>query len=302
MRTALCATIGLVFAAAAIAQEFPGRDKLLSEGAIDEVYKSVGGTRLEMFIFNPPNHEPSDRRPAIVFFFGGGWTNGSPGQFAEHCKYFASRGMVAMAADYRVRSRHGVLADSCVRDAKSAVRWVRDNAKRLGVDPEKIVAAGGSAGGHLAACTGVIEGLDEAGEDTSISSAPNAMALFNPAVVVAPVGEFGKDNPRMAALAERMGVKPIELSPIHHVRAGMPPTIIFHGRADKAVPYESVELFAAAMKKAGNTCVLCGYDDQGHGFFNVGRGGGEMYRKTLSRLDEFLQELGYLAKSPDAQE
>ena len=56
------------------------------------------------------------------------------------------------------------------------------------------------------------------------------------------------------------------------------------------------------MKESGNTCVLCGYDDQGHGFFNVGRGGGEMYHKTLSRLDEFLQELGYLAKSPDAQE
>jgi acetyl esterase len=299
MRAALVATFAFLVMPV-FAQEFAGREKLLSEGANVEVYKTVGDAKLETFIFNPPDHKPSDQSPAIVFFFGGGWTNGSPGQFAEHCKHLASRGMVAMTADYRVRSRQGVLADSCVRDAKSAVRWVRANAKRLGVDPDQIVAAGGSAGGHLAACTGVINGLDERGEDTSISSAPNALALFNPAVVLVPVGDFGKDNPKLAAMAERTGVKPIELSPYHHVRAGLPPTIIFHGRDDKTVPYESVELFTAAMKKAGNTCELCGYDGQGHGFFNVKRGGGEMYRQTLGRLDQFLQERGYLAESPAA--
>jgi acetyl esterase len=299
MRAALVATFTFL-AMPVVAQEFPGRDKLLSEGAIVEVYKSVGDAKLEMFIFNPPDHKPSDQRAAIVFFFGGGWANGSPGQFAEHCKHLAERGMVAMTADYRVRSRQGVLADGCVRDAKSAIRWVRANARRLSVDPGKIVAAGGSAGGHLAACTGVIEGFDEADEDTSISSVPNAMALFNPAVVLAPFGDYGKDSPKIAAMSERMSVKPIELSPIHHVRAGLPPTIIFHGRDDKTVPYESVELFAAAMKKAGNACELCGYDGQGHGFFNVKRGGGAMYAKTLARLDEFLQELGYLAKPPAA--
>ena len=137
MRTALIATFGLFFAATASAQEFPARDKLLGGGATVEVYKVVDDAQLEMFIFAPPDHQPSDRRPAIVFFFGGGWTNGSPGQFAEHCKHLAARGMVAMTAEYRVRSRHGVLADSCVRDAKSAIRWVRANAKRLGVDPDK---------------------------------------------------------------------------------------------------------------------------------------------------------------------
>ena len=85
-----------------------------------------------------------------------------------------------MTADYRVSSRHGTQVVHCVADGKSAVRWIRANAKRLGVDAERIAAGGGSAGGHVAACTGVISGLDAPDEDTSLSSVPNAMALFNP--------------------------------------------------------------------------------------------------------------------------
>jgi acetyl esterase/lipase len=297
MRWIVAALVCIVLGTASLAQNVPGRDRLL-ENAQVEVYKTVDDTQLEVFIFNPPGHEPTDRSPAIVFFFGGGWRNGSPGQFAEHCKYLASRGMVAMTADYRVRSRQGVLADSCVRDAKSAVRWIRANAKRLGVDPNKIVAAGGSAGGHLAACTGVIEGFDEPGEDASIRSTPNAMALFNPAVVLAPVGDFGKDSAKLQQMSQRTGVEPIKISPYHHVRQGLPPTIIFHGRSDTTVPYESVELFTEAMHKAGNTCELCGYDGQKHGFFNHGRGDGAMYKQTLRRLDEFLSPLGYLSGEP----
>src|SRR6185503_1822467 len=120
-------------------------------------------------------HKPTDKSPAIVFFFGGGWTNGSPGQFEEHCKHLGSRGLVAITADYRVASRQQVKAVSCVADAKSAIRYVRKEAARLGIDPDRIVAGGGSAGGHIAACTGTIDGFDEAGEDKSISSVPNAM-------------------------------------------------------------------------------------------------------------------------------
>jgi hypothetical protein len=144
-----------------------------------EVYKTVGDVKLSLYLFRPPDHKSSDRRPAIVFFFGGGWRAGSPRQFEQQCRYLASRGMLAIAADYRVASRHNVKVVSCVADAKSAVRWVRVHAGTLGVDPEKIVAAGGSAGGHLAACTGTITGLDEQGEDLGVSSRPNAMILFN---------------------------------------------------------------------------------------------------------------------------
>ena len=71
-----------------------------------EVYKKVGDVELKMYLFKPAGHKPTDRRPAIVFFFGGGWRGGTPTQFQQQSKYLASRGMVAMAADYRVLSRH----------------------------------------------------------------------------------------------------------------------------------------------------------------------------------------------------
>ncbi|MCA9103580.1 MAG: alpha/beta hydrolase [Pirellulales bacterium] len=269
------------------------------DGATVEVYKSVGDTTLNIYEFFPPDNVlstddgASDRRPAIVFFFGGGWQNGSPQQFEQQCKYLASRGMVAMAADYRVLSRHGVRAKSCVADAKSAIRWVRANAARLGIDPERIVAAGGSAGGHIAACTGTIDGFDEAAEDAAISSRPDAMILFNPAVVLAAVG----DEPPLRdpdSVRERTGVEPEALSPYHHVRAGQPPTLILHGKADETVPYQTVEWFTAAMNEAGNRCELAGYEDAGHGFFNYGRNENRYFRETLSRVDRFLASLGYV--------
>ncbi|MBI1372020.1 MAG: alpha/beta hydrolase fold domain-containing protein [Phycisphaera sp.] len=268
-------------------------------GSTVEVYKTVGDVKLNMYIFTPEGHQATDKRPAIVFFFGGGWRGGSPTQFAGQCQYLASRGMVAMTADYRVLSRHGTPAAKCVADAKSAIRWVRTNAARLGVDPDRIVASGGSAGGHIAACTGVIKGFDEESEDTSTSSVPNAMVLFNPATVLAPVeGEPPIDADRMASLKERMGVEPIELSPYHHVSAGAPPTLILHGKADTTVPYHTVELFTEAMTKAGNRCELEGYADQAHGFFNARGAHNAMYTATLRRADVFLKSLGYLEGEP----
>jgi acetyl esterase/lipase len=234
-----------------------------------------------------------------VFFFGGGWTNGSPTQFQPHCEYLASRGMVAMTADYRVASRQQVKAVSCVADAKSAIRFVRKEAARLGVDPNKIVAGGGSAGGHIAACTGVISAFDESTEDASISSVPNALALFNPAVVLAPVeGLPPRSQEKTASFSDRMGTDPKAISPYHQVRKGAPPTIIFHGKDDPTVPLATVELFAKAMKDAGNACTLVAYGGQRHGFFNYGRGDNEYYRKTVKALDAFLVERGYLS-GPD---
>lgn len=270
-------------------------------GAKAETYKTVGDTKLNLYVFDPAGGKPGDKRPAVVFFFGGGWTGGSPRQFLPQCKYLASRGMVAIAADYRVTSRNQVKAVDCVRDAKSAIRFVRKNAVLLGVDPNRIVAAGGSAGGHLAAACGTISGFDEPNEDASISSRPNAMLLFNPAVVLAPVDGLDLDEQRLATLSERMGTNPRELSPYHHIAPGTPPTAIFHGKADAVVPYATVDAFANAMKGAGNTCELFGYEDQGHGFFNYGRARNAMFVATLKEADKFLARLGYLQGEPTLQ-
>jgi acetyl esterase/lipase len=265
------------------------------DGAQVEVYKKVGDVELNIYIYNPVDHKPSDQRPVAVFFFGGGWKSGTPGQFEQHCKYLASRGMVAMTADYRVSSRHGTKAKECVADAKSAIRWVRHESKRLGVDPNRVVAGGGSAGGHIAGCTGVIAGFEESGEDLTISSKPNAMALFNPALVLAQVnGEDPLPEDKASTLLDRMGVDPKALSPYHHVKAGVPPTIIFHGQGDTTVPYRTVEHFTEAMKKAGNRCELIGYEGQPHGFFNYGRSENKYFESTLAALDSFLVSLDYL--------
>ena len=90
--------------------------------------------------------------------------------------------MVAICAEYRIKSKHGTTPFECVDDGKSAVRWIREHADDLGIDPNKIVAAGGSAGGHVAACTAVINGYETNSENMDISSKPNALVLFNPVI------------------------------------------------------------------------------------------------------------------------
>jgi len=272
-------------------------------GAMAEVYKTVGDVKLNIFIFTPAGHKSDDKRAAIIFFFGGGWTSGSPGQFAHQCEYLASRGMVAMTTDYRVASRHHVKPVQCDADAKSAIRWVRANAKRLGVDPDHIAASGGSAGGHLAGAVGTIKGLDEKGEDASVSSMPNAMVMFNPALVLAPLdGKEIMSGRTVQLTEERFGIAPTKLSPCHNVRAGTPPAIIFHGKADTTVPYATAEAFAEAMKKAGNRCDLVGFDGQSHGFFNFGRNENKYFIETVRKADQFLASLGYLKGEPTIDE
>lgn len=260
------------------------------EGATVETYKEVSGAKLNVWIFQPEEKAaPGAKRPAILFFFGGGWSAGSPAQFEQQCRHFASRGIVAITADYRVATRQQVKAAACVADAKSCMRWVRRNAERLGIDPERIVASGGSAGGHLAAAIAMLPGLDAPGEDTGVSAVPNALVLFNPALVLAPFPGLEMRGFESRVSAERFGCEPEAISPIHHVRAHLPPTLILHGRADSTVPFASAEAFATEMRKAGNRCELVGYEGQAHGFFNAAR-----YSETLAEADKFLVSLGYL--------
>jgi len=252
-------------------------------------YKSVGDVELKMDLFEPEGLKATDHRSAIVFFFGGGWSGGSTKQFYQQARAMADQGMVAFSADYRVKGRNKTTPFECVKDGKSAIRWVRQHAAELGIDPERIVASGGSAGGHVAACTGVIERHEEAGEHTSVSSVPNAMILFNPVLDTTEKG-YGAKN-----------FKPeqqTDISPCHHVRKGIVPTILFHGTADKTVPFENAERFTKLMQEAGNECVLVPFEGKDHGFFN-----GSFFRKsngdadydvTMKRSIEFLKAHGIL--------
>ena len=248
---------------------------------------------LKLWIFKPEGWKASDSRPAAVFFFGGGWKGGSPQQFEQQCKRLASRGMVAMTADYRVRGRHETLAKECVADARDAIRWIRVHAEELGVDPDRLLGGGGSAGGHIAACLGTIA-YDDQGTDSS----PNAMALFNPATVIAPYGELEAMRDRGDEMRERMGVDPVELSPIHHIHAESAPAIVFHGEADTVVSFATAAAYAKAMKKAGVRCELVGYEGVPHGFFNYGRGDGNDYITSVRAMDKFLAKRGFLQGKP----
>ncbi|MCX6610133.1 MAG: alpha/beta hydrolase [Acidobacteria bacterium] len=202
-----------------------------------ELYRKVGEVELNVWILG---RSEGVARPAAVFFFGGGWTGGTPGQFQKQAELLVSKGMVVLLADYRVKSRHNVDVPACIADAKAAIRWTRANAKRLGIDPQRIVAGGGSAGGHLAAATSLLPGFED-GDKLSISSKPNVLLLFNPVLVLAP-GE-AVDPGLNRALTERLGGDPKAVSPFHHLSKDAPPTIIFHGKADTTVPYRTVEAY-----------------------------------------------------------
>jgi acetyl esterase/lipase len=260
---------------------------LKAQGADSILYKQVATSSLYLQVDYPPDYDASHSYPAIVFFFGGGWNGGNTGQFAPHAKYFASRGMICFRADYRVKSRQGTTPFESLKDAKSAVRYLRAHAEELGVDPDKIIASGGSAGGHLAAATAVIDGFNEKSEDLSVSCIPNALVLFNPVFDNGP-GGYGYD---------RVGEAYKEFSPLHNIREGMPPAVVFLGTEDKLIPVETARYFETVMKKVGSRCDLFLYEGEGHGFFNYRRY--ENYKDTREKADDFLTSTGFLQANPD---
>lgn len=246
------------------------------------LYKVAGADSLYMHVDYPLLYDSTLSHPAIVFFYGGGWNGGTTGQFAPHAKYFASRGMVCFRADYRVKSRQGSSPFESLKDAKSAIRYIRAHAKELGVDPEKIVASGGSAGGHLAVATAVIEGFNEIGEDRTVSCVPNALVLFNPVFDNGP-GGYGY---------ERIGEAYKEFSPLHNIKEGMPPAVVFLGTEDPLIPVETAEYFRTVMDKVGSRSDLFLYEGEGHGFFNYRNY--DIYQDTRDKADEFLISTGFL--------
>ncbi|MFW6161817.1 MAG: alpha/beta hydrolase [Planctomycetota bacterium] len=256
------------------------------------VYKSVGDVKLRLFVYAPEGHRTGDERPAIVFFFGGGWMGGTPRQFEPHARYLAARGMVAMTTEYRVKRRHGVEPFACLADAKSAMRYARSHASELGIDPDRLAAGGGSAGGHLAAATAFVEGFDDPHDDQTVSPVPDALCLFNPVI----------DTTEKGYGARRLGDRKVAFSPVHHVAKGAPPAIVFHGTADKTVPFENVQRFERRMKAVGGRCELMAFEGKGHGFFNYGRDRGEPYRATVRAMDRFLASLGWLEDEPTIEE
>ncbi|HEY1108877.1 MAG TPA: alpha/beta hydrolase, partial [Opitutaceae bacterium] len=167
----------------------------------------------------------------------------------------------------------------CVQDGRSALRYVRAHAADLGIDPAKIVANGGSAGGHVAVATAMFPQFDDPKEDQKISAVPNALVLYFPVI------DTSKEGYGQAKIGERWR----ELSPAHNVRAGLPPTLVFHGTGDTVTPFKGAELFLAEMKKAGNRCELDVHPGGAHGYLMTTR---ELYEDTLAKTSKFLRDVG----------
>ncbi len=247
-------------------------------------HEPVEGEPLKLDIFFPENHEASQKRPCIVFFFGGGWSGGDTQQFYGYSKYFASRGLVAISAQYRTKKSHKANPAQCVEDGKEAIRYVRRHADELGIDSDRIVAGGGSAGGHVAAATAMCPKID-ASPDDPISCVPNALVLLNPVYDNGP-GGYGHD---------RVTEYWKDISPLHNIREGQPPTIVFFGADDPLVPDETIDAFQKKMTDAGNDCESHVYEGQTHGFFHINKGGQEMFEDVVSKTDVFLVKHGYLS-------
>ncbi len=245
------------------------------------VYKTTPEAELRLFLDLPARSTSESPRPVIVFFFGGGWTNGSVGQFEDQAATLAKRGLIAARAEYRIRSKHGVGPESCVADAKSAVRWIREHAEQLGVDPDRIVAAGGSAGGHLAACTALCPTLDEPDENQAISSKPSALVLFNP--VLRFVGE-----PRLIQRLDDDEALAEQISPTLYLSESSPPSIQFFGTDDPLV--EQAREFITKAKGLGVRAELELTEGVGHAFFNRP----PHKQRTLDQTIAFLESLGYI--------
>ncbi len=248
------------------------------------IYKQAEGCDLKLFVEKPAGWKPGGQRPAIVFFFGGGWVGGTPNQFLKESQYFARRGMVGIRVEYRTIPKGDPGPPMvCCEDAKSAMRYVRSHAVELGIDPRRIAAAGGSAGGHLAAFTGLVIGMDDPHDDLAVSCKPEALVLWNPVFNNGP-GNYGY---------ERLGGRYREFSPADNITSNAPPAIVFFGTQDKHVSVATAKAFQAEMEHCGVRCESNFYEGQAHGFFNKE----PWLSKTLAAADQFLTSLGWLDKT-----
>jgi len=246
------------------------------------VYKQIDTISLEMEVCYPLFLDSNKSYPAIVFFFGGGWNRGTLHQFDDEATYFSEKGFVCFLVDYRVKERHNTTPFESLKDAKSAMRYIRYHAEDFNVNPNKIIAAGASAGGHLAAATALIDTYNEETDDLSVSCIPNALILFDPVIDNSP-GGYGY---------KRIGEEFKNFSPIHNISKGAPPTLFILGTNDRFVSVETANYFKYLMEKEGNKCELILFENEQHGFFNNKTS--EKYKNMLYKIEDFLKSIGYI--------
>jgi acetyl esterase len=245
-------------------------------------YKKVADRELCLHVFQPEGWKASDKRVCYITIHGGGWTGMGPERMYAFADHFAKLGLVSVSVQYRLASvKTNTTVFDCVKDVRSAVRYVRAHADELGIDPGKIIVSGGSAGGHLAASTAMFDAVNEDSDDLKVSPTPNALVLL---FLVIDTSAEGYGN-------ARIGERWKELSPAHNVRPGMPPTITFHGTGDITTPFKGAQIFHEAMLKAGNRSELVVNEGGNHGYLMRTQ---LLYDECLAKTDAFLKSLNLL--------
>jgi acetyl esterase/lipase len=245
-----------------------------------EQYKTVNGISLDIHLFLPDSSLFKSPRPAIVYFHGGSWSEGKPDWFFESGKSYANNGYVAAAVEYRIKARHNTLPFEAVKDAKSSLRWLRENADNYNIDPEKIIVTGNSAGGHLALCTALVENWNEESDNMVYSSVPDVVMVNSGAY------DLTIENSKWITLYldEKNLVK--EISPNFLIKENMPPMLLIHGENDSNTPYETAVYFYDKMRESGNKIDFHTIENAGH-FIWFGE-----HAETVSQIrNNFLQNL-----------
>jgi acetyl esterase len=253
------------------------------------VYKKARDREMELYLFQPEGLKPGEKRPGILYIHGGGWTNGEPAVHAMECVHFAKQGLVTAAIRYRLLGKGATSPADCLADAKSAMRYLREHAEELQIDAGKIAAAGGSAGGHLAAALATVEGYDDPQDDLKVSCRPDLLILHYPTIDLADGWKAGTEVCRKA------GIDPKRFSPAQASLTAMPPTIILAGSDDPVSTVETNERFARRMKQAKRVVESFIFEGKAHELFKRTPGDAH-YQAVLTLETRFLQEQGWLEK------
>ncbi len=243
------------------------------------VYKVVDGHELYLHVFEPKNFQTDNQRSCFLVIHGGGWVGGEPRRMYPFADHFAKRGMVGISLEYRLFNKaKGITVFDCVKDGRSAVRFIRSHAQSLGINPQKIIVSGGSAGGHVALGTALFDGVDDPEDPLDVSPVPNILAPLFPVIDTSAAGYGNK----------RIGERWQELSPVHHVKAGLPPTIIFHGTGDTVTPFAGAEKYQKLAVEKGNQCELIINKGGRHGYLMFDD---KLYLETLEQIEKFVASL-----------
>jgi len=247
-----------------------------------ETYKKVNGFELDMHIFLPNPNVFKGNRPTIVQFHGGSWSTGKPDWFFSTAESYAKQGWVVGVVEYRIKGKQETYPFEAVKDAKSAIRWIRENAEKYNIDPHKIVATGNSAGGHLAIATTLVDNWNESTDNIEISPKPNTI------IVNAAVYDLTTNANRW--ITGKMQNRDIakEISPNHLLKTTSTKMLLIHGNKDRNCPYETAKYFYNQMNSLGNDIELRTINDASH-FIWYGKHAAEVSNIT----QEFIEKLQF---------